>query len=36
MIPMQKNPLNGYRLFLRADLENFLTQVESSRNQHSK
>lgn len=35
-IPMQKNPLNGYRLFLRADLENFLMQVESSRNQHGK
>ena len=35
-IPMQKNPLNGYRLFLRADLENFLMQVQSSRNQHGK
>jgi excisionase family DNA binding protein len=35
-IPMQKNSLNGYRLFLRADLKNFLKQVESSRNQHGK
>jgi len=34
-IPMQKNPLNGYRLFLRADLENLLKQVEASRNQQS-
>jgi len=34
-IPMHKNPLNGYRLFLRADLENLLKQVEASRNQQS-
>jgi excisionase family DNA binding protein len=26
-IPMQKNPANGYRLFLRADLEYFLARV---------
>ena len=35
-IPMQKNPLNGYRLFLRADLENLLKQVEASRNQQNR
>jgi len=26
-IPMHKNPANGYRLFKRADLENFLNEV---------
>lgn len=25
-IPMHKNPANGYRLFLRADLDSFLDQ----------
>lgn len=27
-IPMHKNPANGYRLFKRAELENFLAEVE--------
>lgn len=31
-IPMHRNPANGYRLFLRDDLEKFLRKVESSRN----
>jgi excisionase family DNA binding protein len=31
-IPMQKNPANGYRLFLRTDLDNFLRSVEATRN----
>jgi excisionase family DNA binding protein len=26
-IPMRRNPANGYRLFLRRDLERFLTQA---------
>lgn len=26
-IPMHKNPVNGYRLFKRDDLENFLASV---------
>lgn len=26
-IPMRRNPANGYRLFLRSDLERFLAQV---------
>lgn len=26
-IPMHKNPANGYRLFRRADLEQFLAEV---------
>ena len=31
-IPMHKNPANGYRLFLRTDLDNFLKSVEATRN----
>ncbi len=27
-IPMRRNPVNGYRLFRRADLEKFLQKVE--------
>jgi excisionase family DNA binding protein len=30
-LPMQRNPANGYRLFLRSDLEKFLRKIESSR-----
>ena len=26
-IPMHKNPVNGYRLFKRVDLETYLTEV---------
>jgi excisionase family DNA binding protein len=26
-IPMRRNPANGYRLFLRRDLERFLVQI---------
>jgi DNA-binding transcriptional MerR regulator len=26
-VPMRRNPANGYRLFLRRDLERFLTQA---------
>lgn len=26
-IPMHRNPANGYRLFRRSDLDNFLNQV---------
>ena len=26
-LPMHKNPANGYRLFKRADLENFLNEI---------
>jgi excisionase family DNA binding protein len=26
-IPVHRNPANGYRLFRRADLDNFLTKV---------
>jgi excisionase family DNA binding protein len=27
-IPMRRNPANRYRLFLRRDLERFLSQIE--------
>jgi DNA-binding transcriptional MerR regulator len=27
IIPMRRNPANGYRLFLRADLDKFLKRV---------
>lgn len=27
-IPMHRNPVNGYRLFRRADLETFLNAIE--------
>jgi excisionase family DNA binding protein len=29
-IPMQRNPVNGYRLFRRKDLESFLQQIAKS------
>lgn len=29
-IPVHRNPANGYRLFLKADLEKFLRKVEAS------
>lgn len=29
-IPMRRNPLNGYRLFRREDLERFLADLEKS------
>lgn len=31
-IAVHKNPINGYRLFLKKDLEEFLQSVESSAN----
>jgi excisionase family DNA binding protein len=27
-IPMRRNPANGYRLFLRRDLDRFLAKIE--------
>lgn len=30
-LPAHRNPANGYRLFRRTDLANFLTQVKASR-----
>ncbi len=33
-IPMHKNPVNGYRLFKRSDLEKFLKQVGRPVNQN--
>ena len=33
-IPMHRNPVNGYRLFKRSDLEKFLKQVERPVNQN--
>lgn len=29
-VPMRRNPANGYRLFKRTDLENFLRAVDAS------
>jgi len=29
-IPMHKNPVNGYRLFDRRDLESFLSEIAKS------
>ena len=29
-IPTKRNPMNGYRLFLKKDLENFLRDVEAT------
>ncbi len=29
-VPMFRNPINDYRLFLRADLEQLLQQIEKS------
>ncbi len=33
-IPMHRNPVNGYRLFKRSDLEKFLMQVGRPVNQN--
>ena len=33
-IPMHRNPVNGYRLFKRSDLEKFLKQVGRPVNQN--
>lgn len=30
-VPMHRNPINGYRLFKRSDLEELLTQIAQSR-----
>lgn len=35
-IPMHRNPVNGYRLFRRADLEKFLCGVERPVNAAAK
>ena len=36
-IPMHKNPANGYRLFKRRDLENFLEKVgKPQKSEHPK
>ena len=29
-VPMHRNPINGYRLFKRSDLEQFLSEIEKS------
>ena len=34
-IPMYRNPANGYRLFRRADLENFLRDIERHMKAHT-
>ena len=35
-IPMRKNPVNGYRLFKRKDLEAFLKQIEQTNSVSTK
>jgi excisionase family DNA binding protein len=35
-IPVHQNPANGYRLFRKTDLENFLRQIELSRTKQAK
>lgn len=35
-IPMHRNPANGYRLFLRSDLKEFLRVVKRSARKGSK
>ena len=35
-IPMHRNPANGYRLFLRSDLKEFLREVKRSARKGSK
>jgi excisionase family DNA binding protein len=35
-IPVHRNPANGYRLFRKTDLENFLRQIEASRTKQPK
>ena len=34
-VPMYRNPANGYRLFRRADLENFLHDIECHMQAHT-
>ncbi len=34
-IPVHRNPANGYRLFLKADLEKFLRKVSDSGTKHA-
>jgi excisionase family DNA binding protein len=31
-VPMHRNPINGYRLFKRVDLERLLKRIDRSRN----
>lgn len=35
-IPVHRNPANGYRLFLKADLEKFLRKVAASGTKQKK
>ncbi len=35
-IPVHRNPTNGYRLFRKTDLEDFLGKMEVSRGKQSK
>ena len=35
-IPVHRNPANGYRLFLRSDLDRFLREVKKSATKVSK
>ena len=35
-IPVHRNPANGYRLFLRSDLDRFLREVKESATKVSK
>lgn len=35
-IPVHRNPANGYRLFLRSDLDRFLREVKKSAKKVSK
>lgn len=30
-VPMHRNPINGYRLFMRSDLDKFLQQIAESK-----
>ena len=34
-IPVHRNPANGYRLFLKADLDKFLRKVAASGTKHA-
>lgn len=34
-VPMHRNPINGYRLFKRVDLERLLKRIDRSRNGRS-
>ncbi len=35
-VPMHRNPINGYRLFKRSDLEELLKQIARSRGESNK